>query len=228
MVGGEAAELHRAADRPAARQVLGLEVDVHIAGVEVIALVVAHADRAGDRHALAVEVVAAVIRGDRHRTLVEPDLGGHAVDVDDPHRARLLDRLAGVDFERLALVVSAGVARLFDPHPLARLVGLVLVEQEADFGLLAERGDGEEQQQRKADHRQAQLEQPHEPVMRASRSRPAGDWRAVEIGRFRHARKYPARPSRQGRAMRGWGGSRNRPGRAPSAFRATAACLARP
>ena len=71
----------------------------------------------------------------------------------------------GGHLELLALIVGADIARRFDPHPLGRVLDLLLVEDEADVALLVERREREHRDQHADRARQRDLGPADEPVV---------------------------------------------------------------
>src|SRR5436309_3502805 len=78
-VGAELPEIGCAFGWRLAGQLLLLEIDDHVAGIEPEAVGAAHVDRPVDGDALTVEVVAPLVRGDLHRPTHLVDAGEHAL-----------------------------------------------------------------------------------------------------------------------------------------------------
>src|SRR5688572_8671506 len=103
----EPAEPHRPRCRPLAAHRPFPEVDLNVAGLQPIAVRPDHPHRADDVDQMRVEVVAALVGGDRHWSLGEAQPGQHPLDVDDRLIGPLLDGAPGADLELVALIVFA-------------------------------------------------------------------------------------------------------------------------
>ena len=152
---------------------IGVEVDVDVARFESVTVGADHSHRAVDRHLLRIEVVAALVGENHQRPIGERELGEHSLDVDDRYLRAALDRAGGGDLKLLALIVGPDVARGLDPHPLGRVLDLLLVEDEADVAMVVERREHEDRDQHPDGARQQDLGPAHDAVMRASGHRPA-------------------------------------------------------
>src|SRR5690348_3740114 len=169
-----------------------LEVHGHVAGRESIAVAAHHLHRAVDVHLLRVEIVPPLVGGDEQRPLLQVEASEHSADVDHRDVRAGLDGAIGDDRELLPLVVGAGVMRLLHSQLLGRIRDLLLVEDEADVALLAERGDGEDRDQRPDGTWKQDLGPSHQPVVGASRNRPTVLALGAPDARISHAAAQPS------------------------------------
>ncbi len=212
-----------------ARQMALLQVHQNIAGPEMKAVGPNHLDRAVDRNALRIDIVAALIGGDQKGSFFEIEAGKHAANIDQRRVGALLDGAVGPDRELLPFVVGTGVAGGLDSHPFGRALHFLLVQDEAHVALLVERGERQEGHEHADRGGERDLGPPDQPVMAAAGLGPALLHDRLGGPSISHrARKYPVPANRQGRGGRVSAGNRSRPGQARSALRGPAVRRASP
>ena len=123
---------------------------------------------------LRFHVVAGAAGLDPGRAVLELQLGAHAGDLDDRHRASFAAAPArALSTNGRPLIVLAAILRRLDPHPLLGAADLVLFEQEADLLLVLERGEDEEGEDDADQRRQRDLQDADQPVVRRRRAAPS-------------------------------------------------------
>ncbi len=136
-------------------------------------------------------------------------------------------RRSRINAEWPPLIVGTAIAGARQAHALLRAIDLILGEDETDFVAFGERRHDQHCDQRADDDRQYAVGGLHQTVVAAPRPRPNAPHVARLGCEFRHARKCRLPASRQGRARRGQAGSRSRPVRSRSGFRAPGGCRVR-
>ena len=150
----ERAQRHRSGYRIAAREPARPHVEIDVVRGQMIAVRSREIDRAVERDALVVEIVAALGRDDRRGAAGQADRGRERIELDDRIGRSLLDRGQRVELEGLALRILAAVERLRHAHPFLGGGHPVLGEYERDVAPRCDRR--RRQRQRQYQHRGGQ------------------------------------------------------------------------
>src|SRR5205085_5451244 len=166
----------------------GAHVDVHVAGLDPVAVGGGEGERPDHVHMIAVHQILRARRLQAGRAVFELHLRLHVGDVDDLVGAGLLHAGASGEDEGPAGIVLAAIGDLAELQPFLGGADLVLVEQEADLLLLGERREEEKGEDHADQGREPDLEDPDQLVVCAARARPAALYDPFVIGELGHSR----------------------------------------